>query len=137
MLDNKVGAGVGVIIVRDGKLLLGQRVRGLGAGSWSLPGGHVEFGETFEESAKRETLEETGVIVRSASVICVNSDRFESAHYVTVGLVAQSSVGEPKTLEPDSIKGWAWFPMDALPAPIFMPSRNVLDCYLANRVNKC
>ncbi len=131
-----VGAGVGVILLKDGKLLLGRRSEGLGEGSWSMPGGKIEHGETFEESAKRETLEETGIIVRAARVICVNGDIMGDRHFVTVGLLADSFVGEPKTIEPDEIGEWWWFPLERLPEPLFMPSRNVLDCYLGKRINR-
>lgn len=52
---------MGVAVVCDGALLLIQRGRGAGLGSWSIPGGRVEFGETLEQAARRELLEETGI----------------------------------------------------------------------------
>ena len=53
--------GVGVIVVRDGKVLLGKRRGAHGEGSWSFPGGHLEFNELLEICAKREAKEETGL----------------------------------------------------------------------------
>ena len=53
--------GVGVLILRDGKVLLGRRKGSHGAGCWSAPGGHLEFGEAVEDCALREALEETGL----------------------------------------------------------------------------
>ena len=55
-----IRVGVGVIIVRDGNVLLGERAGSHGAGTWALPGGHLEFGETVADCARREVLEETG-----------------------------------------------------------------------------
>ncbi len=49
--------GVGVLILRDGKVLLGRRKGSHGAGCWSAPGGHLEFGEAVEDCALREALE--------------------------------------------------------------------------------
>ena len=43
---------VGVIIVKDGKILIGERLASHGAGTFSIPGGHFEFGKTFEEVAR-------------------------------------------------------------------------------------
>ncbi|KKQ79681.1 MAG: Nudix hydrolase 1, partial [Parcubacteria group bacterium GW2011_GWC2_38_7] len=61
-MDNKVvKVGLGVIIIRDNKVLLGLRQGSHGAGEWAYPGGKVEFGETIFEAAIRETKEEAGI----------------------------------------------------------------------------
>ena len=52
---------VGAIAVEDGSLLLVRRGHGPAAGTWSVPGGRVEAGETLAEAVVRELLEETGV----------------------------------------------------------------------------
>jgi len=139
MTDKKVGVGVGVMILKDGKVLLGRRHSDpekassalRGEGTWTLPGGKLEFGESFEEAAIRETKEETGMDLLNPKVICINNDKIESAHFVTIGLLAEGFNGEPKVMEPDRIVEWRWFSFDNLPAPLFFPSEKVLKNYLA------
>jgi 8-oxo-dGTP diphosphatase len=53
---------VGAVVVDDGRLLLVRRGRGRSAGTWSIPGGHVEVGETMAEAVLRELHEETGLV---------------------------------------------------------------------------
>ena len=58
--EQKTG-GVGVIVVKDGKILCGKRHNDTGYGLLCGPGGHVEHGETAEQAAIRETQEEFGI----------------------------------------------------------------------------
>ena len=133
----KVGVGIGIMIIRQGKILLGKRhddpekAASLlnGAGTWTMPGGKLHFGETFEQAAAREVLEETGIILGRVSVLCVNQDMVEGAHFVTIGLFADSFDGEPAVMEPDEITEWRWWDMDNLPSPIYFPSAKVLENY--------
>ena len=133
----KVGVGFGVMILKDGKLLLGKRHEDPekassllnGAGTWTMPGGKLDFGETFEEGAKREVLEETGIILNELDVICVNQDIIETAHFITIGLFSDAFSGESKVMEPDEITEWRWFDLDNLPSPIYFPSAKVLENY--------
>lgn len=65
------------LIVKDDKVLLGMKKRGFGVGKWNGFGGKVELSETIEEAAKRETLEECGVVVRSMEQMAVNEFQFD------------------------------------------------------------
>jgi len=115
--------GVGVLVLRDGRVLLGQRKGSHGAGTWALPGGHLEFGETVAQCAIREVLEETGLGINAVTPGPYTSDVFlaEGKQYVTLFVTAHSATGEAALCEPDKCSGWRWFRWSELPAPLFTP----------------
>ncbi len=126
---NQPLVGVGVVVHRHGKILLGRRRASHGAGCWSLPGGHLEFGETPQACACREVLEETGLHL---SVVndgpWVNSVfEHEHKHYITIFMLANAPHGEPQRMEPDKCDGWQWFDPQALPAPLFLPLAQLIE----------
>jgi 8-oxo-dGTP diphosphatase len=120
--------GVGVLVVQSGLLLLGKRKGSHGAGSWSAPGGSLEFGEDIEACARRELLEETGLAASSVDLGPYSNDVFRQAqrHFLTVFVVARGITGTPQNLEPDKCEGWAWFAWDELPTPLFQPLQTLL-----------
>ena len=61
--------GVGALVVRDDRLLMIKQRRAYGV-HWELPSGYYETGESFEEAAAREVLEETGVAVEVGALVC-------------------------------------------------------------------
>lgn len=112
--------GVGVAIVQDNKMLLGKRKGAHGAGSWAFPGGHLEFGESVEECAKRELLEETGLKPLSLKVgPWVNDVIDGDKHYITLFVFVNEFEGMLQLLEPHKCEGWEWFASNALPTPLF------------------
>jgi 8-oxo-dGTP diphosphatase len=115
--------GVGVIVVRNGRVLLGLRQGSHGAGTWALPGGHLEFGESVEACAAREVLEETGLVVGRIRPGPFTNDVMatEDKHYVTLFVVADAAQGEPQRCEPQKCERWAWFNWSDLPEPLFQP----------------
>lgn len=135
--NKKVGVGFGVMLLKNGKVLLGKRHEDPekassllnGAGCWTMPGGKLHFAESFEDGGKRETMEETGIQLNNIEVMCVNNDIVESAHFVTIGLMSQDFEGNPKVMEPDEITQWNWFDIDNLPSPMYFPSAKVLENY--------
>ncbi len=128
MSDSRPKVGVGVCVVKDGKVLLGQRLNAHGEGSWSFPGGHLEFGESWEECARREVLEETGLRIRHPKFVQLTNDVFlkENKHYITIYIQAKWHSGQPQVLEPDRMVKWQWFAWDELPSPLFIPMQNLL-----------
>lgn len=119
--------GVGVLIIKNKKVLLGKRINSHGDGTWSPPGGHLEFFETFEECAKREVMEETGLKIESATFVTATNDMFkkENKHYITIFVKTEISEGEAKIIEPEKCSEWAWFSWNNLPEPLFIPLENL------------
>lgn len=126
---HRPSVGVGVFIVRNSKLLLGKRKNAHGDGTWSLPGGHLEFGESFEACAIREVFEETGLIVQSIKKLWFTNDIFfqENKHFVTIFMWSDECGGEPQVLEPEKCEEWLWFDFDKLPSPLFLPVKNLIE----------
>ncbi|WP_237753502.1 nucleotide triphosphate diphosphatase NUDT15 [Candidatus Protochlamydia amoebophila] len=118
----KPSVGVGIVVVKDGKVLLGNRKGAHGSGEWSFAGGHLEFGEDVKECALRELSEETGLKALSVQMgPWVNDVIEENKHYVTLFVFVNEFEGSPQLLEPDKCEGWEWFDWHSLPSPLFTP----------------
>jgi 8-oxo-dGTP diphosphatase len=112
--------GIGILVMKDGKLLLGRRKGSHGAGEYASPGGHLEHLERFSEGAEREVREETGLTIGPIRFLRVlNTTRYAPRHYVDVAFVADWVSGEPEVKEPDKVESWAWYDLDHLPSPLF------------------
>lgn len=120
--------GVGVIVKKDGLVLLGKRKNSYGDGTWSFPGGHLEFGERIEDCAIREVSEEAGISIKNLKRETFMDDvsKSEGQHYVTLFVSADFDKGESRILEPDKCEEWKWFELDQLPEPLFLPVANLI-----------
>jgi len=125
----QVRVGVGTLIIKDGKVLLGKRKNAHGDGTWSPAGGHLEFGETFEQCAHREVAEEVGIEIKNVHFVAVTHDFYkpENKQYVTIFMQADYAHGDVQLLEPEKCEAWQWFAWDALPSPLFLPVQSLLD----------
>lgn len=122
--------GVGVMILKEGKVLLSKRKVKLGEGSWAFPGGHLEYMESFEECSRREIAEECGVEVANFRFLYLaNLKLFVPKHYIHVTLVADWISGEPQIREPDKSGEWGWYALDALPTPLFPTCTMAIESY--------
>lgn len=126
--------GVGVIILNsDGNILVGRR-KGSFAQKYSIPGGGIDMGETFENTAIREIKEETNLDIVDPKVIAVTNNletyREEGKHYISIVLLAKNFSGELKNMEPEKCEDWAWVDPNNLPMPHFDASRLGVQCYL-------
>jgi len=141
-----VRVGTCIILLKDGKVLLGKRNSDPdkadselhGEGTWTLPGGKMEFQENFEDAIARETLEETGIVIdkNRLSLVSVSNEHVHDAHFVTIGWLCENFDGVAKVMEPDEIVEWQWFDIHNLPFPLFSPSDKALKNYLSNVIYK-
>jgi 8-oxo-dGTP diphosphatase len=129
MSENRPKIGVGVIVRKGDKVLLGKRKNAHGDGEWSFPGGHLEFGETVAECALREVAEETGLGITSITKGPYTEDVFEKEgkHYVTLFMLCDHVSGEVKLMEPHKCEKWEWFTWNNLPSPLFLPIKHLIE----------
>ncbi len=136
-MNERPKVGVGLLIIKDGKVLLGKRKGAHGAGEYAGFGGHLEGQETFEDGVLRELAEEGGtdIHVNNLRMICVtNLRKYAPKHYVDIGFVAEWISGEPKVMEPDKIESWEWHDIDNLPEPLFGVIDNYVEAYKTGRM---
>ena len=123
--------GVGVIFVREGRVFLAKRHGAHGENTWASAGGHLEDGETFEECARREAMEELGVTVGELRFLCVSNIIAYGKHYVDIEFVGDIDNQEPRLMETEAFVDSGWFNLDELPYPIFHAMRYALDSYMS------
>jgi 8-oxo-dGTP diphosphatase len=120
--------GVGVIVTKDERVLLIKRKGVHGQGTWSTPGGHLEYGESPEQCAVRETKEETGIDIINVRALGYTNDVFEASglHYITLWMAGEHSSGRATVAAPYEASEVGWYAWDALPEPLFLPLRNLI-----------
>jgi len=128
-----VTVGVGVFIVKGECVLIGRRRSSIGHSTYAIPGGHLEFGETWEECAAREIMKETGLSLHNIQFATVTNsimkDEIRPSHYVIVYMRAELSDPDqqPQNLEPEKCDGWEWVQWSNLPKPLFRPFEALVE----------
>ena len=103
---------VGAVVVRSGRALLVRRGKAPAKGLWAIPGGGVRLGETLQQAAEREILEETGLTVRAGAPLFTfesirrDPDGRVRFHYVIVDLAAEYVAGDPAPADDATDARW-------------------------------
>lgn len=114
------GVGVGLVIIRDARLLLYRRVRPPEAGHWNIVGGKIDHLEAAIDAVRREAEEESGLSIRSVEFLGVSEQIFgdEGQHWLSLIYRAVEFSGEARVTEPEKLPEFGWFAVDALPQPL-------------------
>lgn len=127
----KVGVAVFVRTNLDNKFILMKRNVEHGKGTWGLPGGHLEVGESIQQCAIREVKEELGVKLEYIKVEEIYTEDFfmeSKRQYITFyvsGIITET----PKNIEIQKCKKIGWYDFLNLPRPLFLPVQNYLYKY--------
>ncbi|KAK4647421.1 uncharacterized protein QC761_101350 [Podospora bellae-mahoneyi] len=94
--------------VATNKLIFGTRKASHGNGTIQFSGGHLEVGESWFACAERETLEETGLLVRAKKLLATTNDVFdeEKKHYITLFILCERT--DDQEPAPEKCAGWFW-----------------------------
>jgi 8-oxo-dGTP diphosphatase len=107
---------VGAVVFKAGRVLLVRRGQAPAQGQWAIPGGSVRLGETLQQTAEREILEETGIVIRAGAPLLTfdtierDADGRVRFHYVIVDLRADYIAGEPIAGDDALEARWVSFP---------------------------
>ena len=114
------GFGVGLVILRGGRILLYKRMRAPEAGYWNIVGGKVDHMEPAEEAARREAEEETGLRIGAIERIGLTEQIIaaDRQHWISLLYVTRDFIGEPQLTEPDKLSDFGWFSRSQLPEPL-------------------
>lgn len=127
-IKGDVGSGVAVIVRHHGRVLIGRRRGSHLAGLSCFPGGHIDYGESWEEAAARETLEETGLVVEDLQAIAVANTLMphDRLQYTTIYLTGRVRSVDGLRHEPAKNEGWQWVDPAAIPGPHMTPAADLL-----------
>lgn len=127
--------GVAVLIIKDGKILLGKRgPASFRSGTWCLPGGFIEFGEDFITAAHREVFEETGLEIEISAIVNVVSN-FLSNRLHTLVVVLRATIRGGRLQAGDDLEALEWFPLNGdLPQMAFESDIYIIQRYAAEAI---
>ena len=123
--EQRVNCAVAVIVTHARKVLFGRRLTTSGGSEWQLPGGWIEIGESPQQAARREVIEETGLLLRDLRFVATTNNVFSvQKHSITLYFAAEC-VNEDSLIvaQPDKCSDWEWKYWAEVTDNLFLPLR--------------
>ncbi len=127
---------VDILVVKGDKILLGLLTDDWsyrGKQVYGVPGSDIQFGEKIGKAVKRYIKKHTGCALIKYKIIAINANYAFGNHYIGIGVLA-SITDEPKVVAPEEWVKWEWFSKGKIPKNLFPPAKNLIDCYLKNKI---
>jgi ADP-ribose pyrophosphatase YjhB (NUDIX family) len=124
--DPKVAAAI--VVARDGKILLVRRINHPKRGFWTLPVGFVDAGEHPAQTAERECLEETGLVVKVTGLLDVYAGQ-EHPRGAHILIVYQGEYKQGELKAGDDADKTGFFSPEALPPLAFATTRRIISMF--------
>ena len=136
MSDKQTKVGMGVMVLNDkGEVLLQKRKGAHAEGQYALPGGHLEYMESFADCAKREVREECGMEIDDVQLLCLANEKENvPKHYINICVRAHWKSGEPHIMEPERTESLGWYSLDDLPSPLFASTARAITSYKTGQI---
>jgi 8-oxo-dGTP diphosphatase len=129
-MEQKPDFAIRVLVFKEGKVLLGENKQSTHVAKYIIPGGHLEYLESFKKCIERELKEECGIEVENIVFQSVsNITEYDPWHNVHLTFTAEWKTGEPRALESEKIDSWDWYDLDNLPEPLFKNVQLALESH--------
>jgi 8-oxo-dGTP diphosphatase len=129
-----IHVGVQCFVLSDSRILLGLRSSGFGKGTWGLPGGHLEQGESILAAAARELREETGLVAHKMRIAAIGDPLPENNYHLQIGVLVEEWSGNPSTTAPNELGELCFFPLSDLPRDVLVSSAYIIEKFAASKL---
>jgi len=132
-MSNYVPSAVATLVISDGRLLLGRRIKKQQFEGWQCPGGFMQIQETVEEASKRCCLNKAGIHIADTKEGPYTNNIFSTSDEITHSITLYVIAKEYQVIDverfSDNQVAWTWFDFDKIPSQRFLPLDQLLKSY--------
>lgn len=121
-MEEKIGINIKIIMSKNNQVLFLKNKNG----DWFLPGGNMNFGEEFEQTARRIVKKILGTNLKKVKIICANNDLDSNLHNVAIGTLSDEWENDPELKEREEYTDISWFALEDSPFPVEISSAKIL-----------